>query len=630
MLQARIRPRQLYVWPILGVYLLLLLTAFAPQKTVQAAAQAETIGEGVDFATLELDDPWDMDSFYDISNWINHAGDANLLADIQVADGVFSARATGNYSEFYLLFPGYEPGLYEPNFGVLHPINSSEYACVYLTMKVDVDTNRDYYFNLGWVEDKTIDWGSSAWGRTYGNKIVPNQWVTYKIPLATWPYQAGDHWNSLPEWQGLRVTPIFDRPNTKFAVDWVRLTNCQPVNYTISGLSSGTYSLWLGAGNPERKIRYVESFSPNNKGQYTLDTQGIAAGHYNLYVKNSANQFTFIGQLNVDGAPIPVFTHPSPLTGEDYSTLAGNPWDMSSNADIDRTYCVNWTTRDGILNLETLSPSSLPSDCYGGVPEADPVIYLNTPASVDIRDYRYLSFRHYIEGAWSAPEEGMVVRWIWRVQHPSTPNGYCEYVSREIMLDVGWKTYWIDLHDPWNGSAVQVGTAGSPLCDKNIDWKDQSNALLYFRIDPNENTWASSMHQKFDWIRLTKVPSIQRGNKFPIQISMNEDPYSLSSISFYYTDDPNQPTQMPVQSASANSEQAQPAPDAQIDSPRLLLPIVMTNYAAPYQPPPVENEVLFWWDTGSVNPGTYYLCVVADDGYNQTTFCSDAPVQVLP
>jgi hypothetical protein len=59
------------------------------------------------------------------------------------------------------------------------------------------------------------------------------------------------------------------------------------------------------------------------------------------------------------------------------------------------------------------------------------------------------------------------------------------------------------------------------------------------------------------------------------------------------------------------------------------IPFVSRNY---YQLefPPVENGVNFSWNTASVTPGEYYPCVVLDDGFNQATYCSDAPVKVIP
>jgi hypothetical protein len=62
----------------------------------------------------------------------------------------------------------------------------------------------------------------------------------------------------------------------------------------------------------------------------------------------------------------------------------------------------------------------------------------------------------------------------------------------------------------------------------------------------------------------------------------------------------------------------------------IFLPLVFNKYAPPFVLPPVENEIKFLWDTKSVTPGEYYICAVTFDGYNQTTFCSHAPVQVKP
>lgn len=42
----------------------------------------------------------------------------------------------------------------------------------------------------------------------------------------------------------------------------------------------------------------------------------------------------------------------------------------------------------------------------------------------------------------------------------------------------------------------------------------------------------------------------------------------------------------------------------------------------------VPGDLNYLWDTANVSPGTYYICALTDDGLNQATFCSEAPVIV--
>jgi hypothetical protein len=224
----------------------------------------------------------------------------------------------------------------------------------------------------------------------------------------------------------------------------------------------------------------------------------------------------------------------------------------------------------------------------------------------------------------------MVIRWIWEMA--GLAPAVCKYVSREIALDVDWVTYWVDLHDPWNGTPVEVGGTGSGACPTNVQWKTQQGTLTQFRMDPNENVLNYTFHQEFDWIRLTKVPTVIQGLVFPIQVSMNKAPETIETITFYYTDDLSDPTQHLAQGGAPS--QVQQTGGAQKLGPQaanqVFLPFVGKRYSPPITLPSVENEIRFDWKTNAVVPGEYYICAVTADGYNQTTFCSQAPVQVLP
>ena len=198
------------------------------------------------------------------------------------------------------------------------------------------------------------------------------------------------------------------------------------------------------------------------------------------------------------------------------------------------------------------------------------------------------------------------------------------------MLDVGWQTYWVDLYDLWNGTPAEVGGLSASSCPKNVHWSTQPGTLSQFRLDPNENILNFTFHQEFDWIRLTKVPSVYQGVDFPIQVSMNKSPTTISAITFYYTNDLNQPTQHLAQGTRKVENQETTNQPALAGTYQIFIPVVQNRYAPPIELPSVDNEILFQWDTSSVAPGEYYTCAVTSDGYNQTTFCSEAPVKILP
>jgi len=586
-----------------------------------AAPQAAVLREGNDFATLELRDPWDMDSFSDISQGFNTFGTSHNFYNFKIENGVFSGITGSISSSYYVLYPGDFYGVHIEKTGYLQPIDSSKYKCFYIAQYVDPSPTS--YQVVSWVKDMSLSSGGFAGGM----EVDSGNWRLNSYNLSN-QLQAGINW-STSDWMGLYLTPT-NQANKYFAVDWVRLTDCTEVNHTLTNLPSDSDSLWFDTGSHEILVAGLLSQKIIN-GQFTLDVQGFQPGTYAINVKNASGKTVQQSSLTIQPAPIPTFVNPSPIIGDDYATLAGNPWDMQDNQDVIDADCTSYAIINGILDLYTLPASSQPRYCIGsGADEADPKIYLNTPTADDITQYRYLSFRHNIDGPWAQPAKGMIVRWIWEMSGLASKD--CKYVSQEIALDVGWKTYWVDLYDIWNGSPVEVGGLNASSCPWPVQWKTQPGSLSQFRLDPDENITSSIMHQEFDWIRLTKVPSVMKGLPFPIQVSMNKSPDAIRSITFYYTADVSQLTQNLANGSFVNSKLNQTdLVMTQVETANpIFLPMALNKYTPPVELPPVENEIQFLWDTASVPPGEYFICAVTSDGYNQTTFCSQSPVQVLP
>jgi hypothetical protein len=316
-------------------------------------------------------------------------------------------------------------------------------------------------------------------------------------------------------------------------------------------------------------------------------------------VKNSGGVVVQQGQLTVNATPIVQFLKPSTTSGTDYAAQAGNAWDFNDASNVTSFTRTSVSVANGLMNVNTPS-APLPAG-------ADPVIYLNVPQQItNASAYRYLSYRIYTQWPWQEIPNGMIVRWIWGI-----PVG-CDLVSNQIPFDVGWQTYSVDLSDPYNGAVIQKGgncPAGTPS-----SWSTTST-IERIRFKPNENALGQNMFQQVDWVRLTQVDQVSHGTVFPIQVSLNK---SLSGVNFtfYYTDDLRNPSQQRVVLYQ------NPAPNPTGPN-RLYLPLVLRNVTAGTTSGPG-----YLWDTTAVAPGQYYVCVVADDGYNSATYCSDAPVNV--
>lgn len=637
---------------LLGSSLFILPQNIQPASAAPAGAPAldvnvpeANIPEADDFATTNFGNAWDMSEFSDISQYLNGAGRYPSMKDVQVKDSIFSATSivdnTSWMANFSPLFSGYT-GFMQigGNLGTVHSINPNKYSCLYLAMKVD---SPQFGSNSGKLSDQfLIAWESDspdskapvakgvAFDRLYPETAVypfttpvVHNWRLYKFDLKNPPhglYSGSTPWNKYSAWKGLRITPTIYK-DVNFQIDWVRLTSCdskpeQQAKITWSPDAKIT-TIWARPSGTNRTIAVAFGID-GNSGSYSLDTAGIEPGSYDigLGTLNDCCAQWSKGALRINTAPVISFIKPAPDSGEDYAASTGNAWDMDPS-DITQIRCSNYGFEDGILKLDTVNPAALPGNCKGsGVGEADPQIFLNLPGPLIVAgQYRYLTFRHYISGDYPTPADGMIGRWIW------TTTNNCTRVSADIPYDVGWHTYSIDLYDAFNGNPVGAGPSGCEL----KPWKD-TGQIIRLRFDPNEN-WtgnqvpATTFHEEFDWIRLTKEDRVAQGSPYSVQINSNLPMDKIKEINYFYTTDRQNPTQQ--QALSYN----QPMAPVSAGSHKVFLATITrgTGSSASAQ---VASDATFAWDTSAVNPGDYYICAQANDGYNRTTFCSEAPVQV--
>jgi len=574
--------------------------------------------EGKDFATQVMRSPWTMSEYSEVSQYINQSGQAIFLQNINVADGIFSARSATTDAQFYPLFPGYLTAMLIGKVGHNYPVRSAEYKYLYIAMKVDSGPANPApdMFQIFWFADERQNGPGGIWGYSKGMALYPEAgasaptptWKLYKVDLtASDVFWGGTPWTGYPTWQGLRIDPTL-QANVNFQVDWIRLTDGNPVFSPISFSGGSGCSVWIRPAGTTREILVQTNIS----SPYNLDLQGIPPGTYAYIIKNG-NTVIKTGNFEINQSTIVQFLKPSPTGSEEYSLANGHPWDMgdSSNAVVE---CAGYQFNNGMLQMSTPTGAAQPSGCWGGVaygsPISDPRVILNTPVPFKPGEYRYLSFRMHTEGPWQNIVQGMMARWIWTVQGP---GGNCHYVSQDIPYDVGWQTYTIDLFDAFNGSP-EVVIGGCPA----TNWKN-SGIVVGLRFDPNENILGYPLNQTIDWIKLYKEDRIPQGSNFPIRFFLNKDPSEVQLSYFYTTDPKNYPTQQMAQSLPS-------PPSLGVGRHSLFLPLVTSLYDPSYLPPP--NSVTFHWDTGKVNPGMYYICVTASDSFNQTTYCSDTPTTV--
>ena len=621
----------------------LLISAMAvfTSQTIPAAAQqlqnvsvpGTSLPEGPDFATLKFGDAWDMSEFTDISQYLNGAGRHPSLTNVSVADGVFSARSIGNnitgpLAAFYPLFEGYDNFMQiGGNLGSIHPISSQEYNCIYLAMKVNspTKTSSSDYADIFRVNYSNASTSGVLFDYLYlENAAWPHNpqtlgWRLYKVDLSSPsnPYPNTARWQDQPYWTRLEINPTIFK-DIDFQVDWVRLTSCSedpayqaPISWSPD---ASIDTIWARPVGTNRDIAVATGID-GSTGSYQLDTKGLTPGSYQIGLGTLSNCCTqwSSGELTINQTPMAEVVYPSPTSGQDYATNAGNAWDMDAS-DVNRVDCSSYSFTDGILTLQTNYPAALPSSCKGSIGEADSRLYLNMPGPLkNAAEYRYLGFKLNMEGSYAIPADGMIGRFMW-----TTPNG-CTQVTADIPYEVGWNTYVIDLYDGYNGTPVAASPAGCPI----VPWS-QTGEVVKLRFDPNENytgIYVPQMvfSQHFDWITLSKADRVVQGQSYLVGLKLNKNANQISNIEYYFTTDPQNPVQN--RALRYNREVVLPLNASHF----VYLPGIVTGGLAFDKP---GTDANFNWDTSGVTPGDYYICAKVYDGKNESTVCSEAPVQV--
>ncbi len=576
-----------------------------------------TVKEGIEFATRELTDPWNMLEFSDISRYLNESNVVQHLTNISVQNGIFSAQSASTDAQFYTIFPGYQSSIDSLNIpvrsGSVFPIDAAKYHCLYTRMKVETNTSDN--MRIFWFADKYL--GNGQFGVTKSITIPSTGWQFYSIDLKTNFDAANSNtaWNSVPYWRGLRFDPT-TRSGINFAVDWVRLTDCTPVNTNLTWTStSGTMEIWVGinAKSMDFKVGSVDGSS----GAYTLDVQGWEAGQYYIGMKDAAGNVSWSSQpLVVNGAPLVSIQRPS------YNSGASLTWSMNDAQDLvtDPSYgtrCVNYYFQNGSIYLSTLPPSQLSSDCLTqigtGAYASDPQLVLTMPsATIDTSAYRYLTLHTQSDGMIQDINNGWALRWLWKTYDNNDPNQWCINVSNDIVFDPGWQTIVVDLHDGPSGTTEDW--VGNGNCHSR-HWTD--DPAVWLRLDPNENTTNAVMNQIIDSITLSQVDSVARGQNFPIQIQSNES-FANLTVTLYYT------TNRQVYNQNRVTVYTPSMPPA--NQSKVYLPLTFRDPTTTGGSDTGAKTI--YWNTTGVTPGLYYICAEVSDGLNVAIECSFAPLSV--
>ena len=363
---------------------------------------APSYTSGVDYATTELDNPWDMSDASDINSSMNAH-----ISNPYFYNGVFYATAdppasgaTESDAQFYLS---------TKVSGEYVPMNASKYR--YLTFRMAVDgsgyTNINDRVARGWVT-------RLIWGNTHiavdgsESQCVPilEDWHSYTVDLwdtslletaNPFPAQAG--WKPLGTVNWLRLDPLEVPQATVFAVDDVKLcAENTPVNnnYTISWVvadpdsSSLTINLSYGyySGTNFVGTAITSMSQAPGSGYYVWDTSDVAQGNHYIraVVSDGSNTITRTSRVPVkvggssdqfaNGVPVPV----------DYD--GDGIADVAVYREASGYWIIQYS-ESGIISTTKFGASGyapVPGD-YDGDGKADPAVYCE---SGDFAGYWYV------------------------------------------------------------------------------------------------------------------------------------------------------------------------------------------------------------------------------------------------
>jgi hypothetical protein len=581
-----------------------------------------------EFATTVLGDPWDMNGSNDLAFFRMGFNNATFMngtfsGQMQAADGGVAIRlliaGAHNHEAIRIGRNGYN-----------YPIDANHYR--YLTFRMFSGNPYLSSSFVQWFYDDTQTTG----GRSQFFSVPANSWTTYVIDLQN-AEPAGS-------WAGI-VRELFIHPmggegvlGAYVALDWVRLTAFDPrtarpvtIQWTADE-DGGTVALFASLdGKVDADDILIASGLSDDGGTYTFQTGVLPAGTYYIAARNNVDTVWSAGPITINAPPQTTLIKPSTLSGEDYAAAElGGLWDMNSVTDINYNL-QPWELDSKCVDQESFSSGIYSArvlpNCPSGSYYSDPIFYIGRlnrghpglpDPTINTTKFRYLSYRLYHSG-----EQNIGEGWIsrfgwWQVDGYYTTVTQPPVMSRDVMISEGWNEYHIDL---WASDVIdEAYPAGTPNW-----WQSQPNRM---RFDPDE--LASSLAPAtilLDYIRLTAMDAVKQGDPFSIlYTAAGTLPMTLS---FYYTTSPATAGTLigAIVKASADSkgsDAATPKPAAD----RPSLPLSHQVYL-----PVMHNfldcgENCFAWSTTHVATGTYYICINAQDAYNSTYRCSEAPVVV--
>jgi hypothetical protein len=325
-------------------------SAFAQSHTVTApSGGANPIASGNDFATQQLQNPWDMSQRNDPGYWLNgndfpsHGWQATSFAN-----GVFTGTVNAD-PNLWLLETG-SPAL-PPNIGKTgdhYPINANVYRIFSIRMCVPSPAYMMFFWSTKTIYDPPGMQASNVVLTTTGCRI-------YIVDLAQLG-GSGEQWNGIK--RSLRFDPAPDNQaaGSQVQIDWARLVDLQPSllrNITWSG--GGAVNIYLDNDNNAGNGNLGLLAQNQGNNSYSLNVGALEPGNYYVAIQStSGGSFAYSSGFYQVNAPatINILAPSEEGSTDDFATSQLNdPWDMASASDIEQTVNV---TNGGLYTINNV------------------------------------------------------------------------------------------------------------------------------------------------------------------------------------------------------------------------------------------------------------------------------------
>jgi len=346
---------------------------------------------GADYATVELNNPWDM----------SDSGDAypllwtHNLKSLSFSDGILSASARDTDPHFWAMFP---------------QVASSTATLDMPQNFIDADryTKLSYYM---WLPDTVIPGaktGRVVWhfgGYTAAEvnanyaesplfSVYPG-WHLYTFDMKTLVPGTGRPWAG--KVAGLRIDPCLGC-NTDFKLDWIRVTDPSDTASRLKDSRLGSAALLVDS-DTDTSNGAVTTLPKQSDGSYAFD--GLAPGSYRV----------------------------APISDEEYAlSQRGKSWTFNTINDFNWASRSGWT-KEGIVGGQFQGTTNASSS----------FLLLDVPDSrpIDASKYRYLRVKMNLSSV-PAQTAGMLIFW-------GTQTGIPVSFSSFIPVKAGSNEYSVDL-----------------------------------------------------------------------------------------------------------------------------------------------------------------------------------------